>query len=362
MTRRVLGAATVLFALLCVLIAQQAARPVHASAVAREPHAPARLADTGLYAAGASPEIAAGIRAFSPQYPLWTDGLTKKRWIYLPPGTVIDGRDEEHWDFPVGTRLWKEFSAAGRPVETRMSWKVAADRWVFATYEWTADGNDAVLAPEAGRLTDVEVAPDRRHGIPSRSDCTACHGATNPRPLGFTALQLSDERDPNALHAEPLRPGMLTLRTLVADGRLVNSRPDLVSAAPRIRTNDPQTRTVLGYLVGNCSMCHNGNGEITASGPVIRYRDLVEDADAVARSLAESPTRWQVPGIDTEPSVLIAPGAPQRSAILARMRSRSPSSQMPPLGTAVRDQAAVDAVTSWIEDRARWTTTPTARK
>ena len=362
MTRRVLCAATALTVLLCVLIAQQAARPVHASAGGTEPAPPARLADTGLYADASSTEIASGNRPFSPQYPLWTDGMTKRRWIYLPSGGVIDGRDEARWEFPVGTKLWKEFSAGGRPVETRMSWKVAPDRWIFATYEWNADGSEAVLAPDDGRLTDVEVAPDRRHAVPSRTDCTACHGAISPRPLGFTALQLSDDRDPNAIHGEPLRPDMLTLQALVAGGLLVNSRGDLVSAAPRIRTTDPQTRTVLGYLVGNCSMCHNGGGEITASGPVIRYRELIEDGDAVARSLVDSPTRWQVPGVDGEHSVLIAPGAPQRSAILARMRSRSPSSQMPPLGTAVRDQAAVDALTSWITDRARWTTAATARR
>ena len=316
MTRRVLVAATGLVVLLCVLVTQQAGRPVHASAAGPDPHpVPQRLADTGLYAPGSLAQVAAANRPFSPQYPLWTDGLTKRRWIYVPPGSAIDGRDEANWDFPVGTKLWKEFSAGGRPVETRMSWKAAPDVWVFATYEWTADGTDAVLAPEDGRLTDVEVAPDRRHGIPSRTDCTTCHGAANPRPLGFTALQLSPDRDPNSIHGEPLRPGMLTLQTLLDEGLLRNGRTDLASTPPRIRTSNPQTRAVLGYLVGNCSMCHNGNGEITASGPVIRYRELIEDADAVARSLVESPTRWQVPGTNGHESVLIAPGAPQRSAI-----------------------------------------------
>ena len=356
MTRRGLAAAAGLVVLIGVLIAQQAGRPVHASGGLPDLPPPAqRLADTGLYVRGSLSQIAPENRPFSPQYPLWTDGLTKRRWIYLPSGSAIDGRDEANWDFPVGTKLWKEFSAGGRPVETRMSWKVAADRWVFATYEWSADGSDAVLAPESGRVTEVEVAPNRTHGIPSRTDCTACHGAASPRPLGFTALQLSPDRDPNSIHGERLRNDMVTLETLVAEGLLTHSRGDLLSAPPRIRTTDPQTRSVLGYLVGNCSMCHNGDGEITASGPVIRYRDLIEDADAVARSLVESPTRWQIPGVDGDGTVLIAPGAPQRSAILARMRSRSPSSQMPPLGTTLRDQAAVDAVTSWIADSARWT-------
>ena len=34
--------------------------------------------------------------------------------------------------------------------------------------------------------------------------------------------------------------------------------------------------------------------------------------------------------------------------MLVRMRSRRPSSQMPPLGTVVRDEEAIDAITKWI--------------
>lgn len=40
--------------------------------------------------------------------------------------------------------------------------------------------------------------------------------------------------------------------------------------------------------------------------------------------------------------------APDASAMLVRMRSRRPSSQMPPLGTALRDEAAIDVITKWI--------------
>jgi hypothetical protein len=95
-------------------------------------------------------------------------------------------------------------------------------------------------------------------------------------------------------------------------------------------------------------MCHNGAGEIAALGPVIRTADLLTDADAVARSLKGQRTRWQVPGAAEGASVLVHDGLPEQSAIYVRMRSRSPSSQMPPLGTTVRDQAAVDALARWI--------------
>jgi hypothetical protein len=311
--------------------------------------APRLLSETGLYADGRVGKIDARNRLFSPQYPLWTDGLAKRRWIQLPEGAAIDGRDESAWRFPVGTKLWKEFSRAGQPIETRMLWRASEAGWVLASYVWKADGSDAELAPDTGIPDVAEVAPGRRHSIPSRTDCAACHGIPQRAgPIGFTALQLSTDRDPNALHGEPLSRSMLSNRVLVDEGLLVGARGDLLTTPPRIQTRDAATRTVLGYLVANCGMCHNGNGEIAALGPVIRVSELITDADGVAHSLIGQPTRWQAPTAAPGETVLVHPGAPERSAIYLRMRSRSPSSQMPPLGTRVRDEKAVEAIGQWI--------------
>ena len=304
---------------------------------------PQRLADTGAFGAG--------VRAFSPQYPLWSDGLSKRRSIYLPPGSAIDVSDVHNWDFPVGTKFWKEFSLNGRKIETRFLSKTAGAGWVPATYVWNEAGTEATLAPNDGVYGVAEVAPGKRHNIPGRNDCLACHGTTRPVPLGFTALQLSTDRDPLALHGEPLSPEMVTLRTLVDERLLSPVRTELVTAPPRIATSDPSTRAVLGYFSANCAMCHNGQGDISALGPIIRYRELLEDGDAVARSLLGQPTRFQHPKAAEGSTVLVNTGEPDLSAILFRMRSRSPSYQMPPLGTVVRDQKAVDAVTKWIGAR-----------
>ena len=325
-------------AMLCAAVAVQLRGPVMASTDLHK--LPLHLADTGAF----DPAN----RAFAPQYPLWSDGMTKQRSIYLPAGTAIDASDPHEWTFPVGTRFWKEFSLSGRKIETRFLWKASEAGWIPAVYVWNADGTEATLAPEDGRPRHVEVAPNKFHSIPSRTDCTACHGAKNPVPLGFTALQLSTDRDPHAIHGEPLRPGMLTVQTLV-DEKLLTS-PAGVATNPRIAASDTRTRALLGYLSANCAMCHNGRGEIAALAPVIRVRDLLEDGDAVARRLISQPTRWQVPSVPDGASVLVHPGEPALSAMLVRMRSRSPSSQMPPLGTVLRDQAALDAVTAWINN------------
>ena len=46
--------------------------------------------------------------------------------------------------------------------------------------------------------------------------------------------------------------------------------------------------------------------------------------------------------------MVVDPASPDISAMLVRMRSRRPSSQMPPLGTKLRDDAALDMISKWI--------------
>ena len=312
--------------------------------------APSRLSETGLYADGRIGAIDPRNRPYSPQYPLWSDGADKARWIYLPPGSAIDTHDVRDWQFPVGTKFWKQFTFDGRKVETRFLWHASSNEWVFATYVWNQEGTDALLAPDAGIRNVVQFAGGRGHDIPAAADCRACHGERKPGPLGFNPLQLSTDRDPNAIHGEPLGPGMTTIATLDAAGLLSPARPELVAAPPRIRTSDPQTRAIVGYFAGNCGHCHNGNGEISYDGPSLKHSDVL-DGDAVAAALLAKATTWQVPGQPEGASRMLWREHPEASAMLVRMKSRRPSSQMPPLGTNLRDEAAVDALAKWIAAR-----------
>lgn len=346
MTRQV-RAGTIALAVLWVAAVQGTAAR-RATAPSAECVPPARLSETGLYATGRAGVIDSRNRAFSPQYPLWSDGARKSRWVFLPPGTAIDTTDAGEWSFPVGTRFWKEFEFNGRKVETRFLWRSSTSQWIFATYVWNEEGSDAVLAPDGGLPGVVELSGGRRHDIPGAADCRACHGTKRPAPLGFNALQLSTDRDPNAIHGEPLAPGMITLATLANERLLSPARPELVSNPPRIRSTAPATRAVLGYFAANCGACHNRSGEIGPSGPSLKHSDLLGDGDAVASALARHATTWQVPGQPDGSSLMIDPASPQSSAMLVRMRSRRPSSQMPPLGSALRDDAAIEVIGRWI--------------
>src|ERR1043165_2761743 len=219
---------------------------------------PAHLADTGLYVAGALSQVNPDVLPFSPQYPLWSDGAAKRRWIWLPPGSQVDASQPDAWDFPVGTRLWKEF-AHGRALETRFLERGADGNWRFGSYVWNADGSDAVLAPARGiRGLPAPDAPGARYSIPSEEDCRACHEGAPVPVLGFSALQLSPDRDPLAPHAVD-GPSM-DLRQLAARGLLRNLPSKLLEQPPRIAASTPAERAVLGYLHGNCGNCHNDEG------------------------------------------------------------------------------------------------------
>ena len=223
---------------------------------------PPSLRETGLYADWDTKTVGPEKLHFVPQYPLWTDGAIKTRWMELPAGTFIDASDPDVWQFPVGTRVWKEFRFSRR-AETRYI-EHTAEGWKYATYAWTEDESDAPLAPERGVARSVVIRGTVRHGIPSRSDCKSCHEGSPPRILGFSALQLSADRDPYAPHAEPLAEGTITLPTLIARGLVRGLPASLSDGAARISGQSPTARAALGYLHGNCGYCHTLSGELAS--------------------------------------------------------------------------------------------------
>jgi len=302
------------------------------SGVARAADAPAlpeHLRDTGLYADASTSRLHPGVLPFSPQYPLWSDGATKRRWILLPAGTSVDATTPDAWEFPRGTKLWKEFSHGGR-VETRFIERVMDGTWRYASYVWSADGEDAVLAPAAGiRDLPVPSAPGVRYTIPAQDDCRACHEGAPVPVLGFSALQLSPD-----------------LRSLAASGLLVHLPMDLMANPPRIAAANATERAALGYLHGNCGHCHNDEGPLAVLEMSMAQRvGAKAPADAVLRSLAGVSSQFRMAG----GTARVAPGQPDASVVALRMRSREPLQQMPPLGTKVVDVEAMSMIGRWIE-------------
>lgn len=308
--------------------------------------APAKLSETGLYSDIAAKEIAAANLPFSPQYPLWSDGAVKRRWISIPDGKPIITRDMDRWKFPAGTKLWKEFTFDGRRVETRLEEKLADGSWEMVSYLWDASESDAALAPEDGVPSYVAISGGVKHDIPSRSQCFLCHRGGGDSVLGFEALQLSPDRDPLAPHAEPLLSGMATIETLARAGKL--TVPPVHT--PRIPASSPEARAAMGYLHANCGSCHNPRGSAGHVGFELRHSgEAIEERDEPVFSTAVNvrSTTFSIPG---EPETFyIAAGHPERSSSLYRMH-RTGTGRMPQFGTKLVDNGARELLEKWVRE------------
>lgn len=308
---------------------------------------PAHLSETGLFRAGSPDRIHPEALAYAPVYPLWTDGAQKRRWLRLPRGTAIDGTDPDRWVFPVGTRLWKEFSF-GRRVETRYMERLSDGSWRFATYLWPLGGGDAELVPESGAQAVANLpGSSLSHDVPSETDCRACHGGRSSPVLGVGALQLSSARDRFALHAEDVRSGNVTVRSLIERG-LIRGFPSSLAAA-QIDAPDETSRAVAGYLFGNCSHCHNSEGPLRELGLDFDQSAAMPGGYArMTRTLVGQSSRFRPFG--SADSLRVVPGDPERSTLRVRVASRFPAWQMPPLGTQLVDPAAVELLDLWISN------------
>jgi hypothetical protein len=313
---------------------------------------PKKLSESGLYSDISTKTIASTNLMFSPQYPLWSDGARKKRWIYVPPKKTIDAKRVDDWVFPVGTKLWKEFSF-GKRVETRLLEKTGRGQWSYATYAWNEDETDAVLVPEMGSPNHVEIAPGVRHTIPGVADCQSCHeGEGRDVVLGFNALQLSPDRDPNAPHAEQFTPEMVNLNSLVDRKLLINLPKRFTTDPPVVAARSPRARAALGYLSANCGGCHNSKDPLSAVGMYLKRSIGIspEASNLELESVVGHKSKYQISELGAGLSYRILPGDPSKSVIIYRMASRDPLRQMPPLGTKIVDQQALDLITTWIQE------------
>jgi hypothetical protein len=289
-----------------------------------------RLAETGFFSDPDAGTLAPALVSFAPTHVLWSDGAQKRRWIALPPGAQIETRDMDHWEFPIGTRFFKEFSLGGKKLETRLVERYGPgpdDYWMGA-FVWNPEQTDAVFV-EKGQ-TDLLGTP---HDAPAQKQCWSCHLGEPGRGLGFSALQLAGTGE--GIRLEAL------------------ARADLLTVPPA-RTDfhppgDTLVAATLGYLHANCGHCHNRNGTSwpdTQMDLRLTYDDITPQATGLYRTTpAQGVTAYRNPDYATR----VVPHDPGKSALMFRMQSRGSKDQMPPLATEMVDPVGLDLVKRWIE-------------
>jgi hypothetical protein len=280
---------------------------------------PDRLSQTGLYADLAGDVVAPGVLPYRPRFELWSDGADKRRWLALPTGAQIDTADPDDWQFPDGTRLWKEFSRDGVRVETRLIAKLAGE-WHAQAYVWRGDGSDAIAAPEG--YLDARGTP---HDVPAAGECAGCHGGRTSFVLGVSAVQLGHDA----------AAGSLDVADLVAAGALT-----VPVAASIALPGDDVAQAALGYLHANCGHCHNSAAPARPCLEPGAY-DFWLNLDGLAAVESTSTYTSAVDGA-------IRPGDPDGSGVIGRMSTRSLLRRMPPLGSRVVDDQAVATLRTWI--------------
>lgn len=294
---------------------------------------------SGLYVDWAAKAIATGVRQYDPGLHLWSDGASKTRWIYLPPGTQIDSSNMDQWTFPNGTKIWKEFDLDSARVETRLLWKRANGTWYLTTYRWSADES---TAPE---LTTGEMnVGGSTYQIPAQSDCSACHAGRWDMVLGFDAIALSTTAATG-----------VTMATLKADN-LLTAPP----ATPLTIPGDAETAAALGYLHVNCgSPCHNSDGgQAGSSGLLMRLNAAalgsVAATDTWTTGMGVN-SSFTIPGVTN--AEVFAPCDPSSSAAYYRMSVRDgvdgigTQQQMPPIITHEPDTAGLATIAAWLNDQ-----------
>ena len=267
-----------------------------------------------------------GLIGYTVNSPLWSDGATKERWLYVPEGTKIGVRADGDFDVPPGSTAVKTFSVGGKRIETRLFVRYPDATWAGYSYEWNDAQTDATL------LTSGKTKPLANGGswtFPSRAECFACHTSVAGFTLGLETRQLDRmEGGTNQLERfarvleRPIGPNV------VAPLRAADS----AGASDEERAR--------GYLHANCSMCHReGFG---AGAALIDLR--IDEPFAEMKTCNEAP---QGGDLGVAGAKIVVPGDPSKSTLALRMRALD-QNRMPPLASHVVDEAGVAAIEAWI--------------
>ena len=330
---------------------------------------PMSLKDTGVFDAILKAEgRPASLLEYVPDPELWSNGLSKQRFMLLPRGGKIDNTSRENWLFPIGTIFIKTFfddtgpAGAPRPIETRFIRQ--SDNinipFEFFVYQWNAGTTDATLVVndiEGDAEKDVQVPVTIKrtvggqpfmvnngmpfmHTVPSRKACGDCHeanGMVHSHFIGFDELRLNS-KFPAAAAKTQLQQ--------VADLQLF-TKPIPTDPATVVDTRNDQGRMqrIKRFVAGNCVHCHYEGGQQFDLGPKV-FEMVTINQDTMSQSV-EMPVGWK----------RVLPGDPTRSVLYVQMRRTMLPAPvngvrlrpMPPVG--VSDQAAEQRI---LADVAAW--------
>lgn len=295
---------------------------------------------------GLSP--AAGLLAFEPITPLFSDYAHKSRYVWMPYGTSAQYvNDSMPLDLPIGAVLIKNFwydnvqpGSVRRIIETRLMFR-KTDGWHFACYVWNDEQTEAVL-DMSGSTTPVQWLDDDgdlrnvNYRIPALAECHTCHKMNGqPIPIGPKARNL---RSVLTYADGP----MDQLQKWQQAGYLTGGLPAI---QPIARWNDPTadiTDRVRAYLDMNCAHCHGDERHCN-------YRPMRfawhRTTDPVNLGVCVEPHEPILP----EHDYIVDAGSATTSVLRYRINSTVETERMPLMGRTIVHEEAVQLIDQWID-------------
>jgi hypothetical protein len=314
----------------------------------------------------------AGALFYQVASPLWSDGASKERWVFIPDGAQVRIKDcqrqpsacldpvlqtggsywdEGHFELPEGTVLMKTFSIAGQRIETRLITRHARG-WGAYSYRWAEDQSDAeVVSLDDGAVARQVPNPALNPGndpaltrappgtqiwtYPSRTDCLKCHLEEAGFQLGLDLVQLDTViRYPDGSTANQLevwqRRGLFETPP---------ARPYPTPLPLPTGTGGALAERARSYLHANCAICHRPGGNFP--GLDLRWTTPL----AATGACGTEPSKGNLGVVGAK---VLVPGQPARSVLSLRVHTLEERFRMPQIGSAVVDVQGARVLDDWI--------------
>ncbi|MEM6274758.1 MAG: hypothetical protein AAF735_05910 [Myxococcota bacterium] len=290
-------------------------------------------------------KVVDGVISYRPNVELWSDGATKRRYLAVPDGALIQRslpcdvtstdpcEPGEDWELPVGSVLIKEFILNDITVETRIYMRHTAELWQGYSYAW----NDEQTNAELLETRETRTVSGQSWTYPGMDSCESCHTSAAGVTLGLETRQLNGTLEySNGIEANQL--ATLDFIGLLSPG--LDSPTAAIESYTKPGFDEDSSQTARAYLHANCSMCHRPNGGTFVS------MDFRYDTSLAEMNVCDRPSWRSWPTLD-DPR-LVNPGNPERSVVLHRMTQNDTFSRMPPIGRTRVDDVGVTSVRRWI--------------
>ena len=308
---------------------------------------PPTLSDTGAFADLADLSPNPGLVHYDPAVSFWSDHALKNRWFSIPnsTGTVTHVADG-NWTLPTGMIWVKHFDmemvrgnpATKKRVEVRFIVKTTNSVY-GVSYAWNAAGTEAYLVPDGGTnfnltITNGLTTITQQWAIPSRNECLQCHTEVGGRALSFNTRQLNHAATMNGYTGNQL--------TLLSDAGYFANLVSAPQSLPAFSSMDDASvsleHRVRTYIAVNCAQCHQPSGGTPGTWDARAWLTLDQTLliNGVPNNNGGNPL-----------NKLIVSGDTAHSILLQRLRGNG-FGRMPPIATAVIDDAATNLVHTWI--------------